>query len=191
MISAKRTSGETIHRYYLGNRWPSFLFVLLVLGLTVAAASAHTPEIIRSEPGEGSALEQSPAQVKIWLNEELQTKESLLQIFDAEGHQVDQGDGGVDLTDPDHASMVVSLPTLPDGPYTVRWRVALGDGDATEGEWVFTIGQARAEGIASLPSSADGEGDVSITWVAAGVSFVLLLVAVIGLIWHKRPALDG
>lgn len=34
---------------------------------------------------------------------------------------MDKRDGGVDLNDSDHASMIVNLPTLPDGVYTVHW----------------------------------------------------------------------
>jgi hypothetical protein len=60
-------------------------------------------------------------------------------VFDDQERRVDKGDGGVDLNDPEHASMRVSLPDLSDGPYIVRWEVVLLDGDAASGEIKFNI----------------------------------------------------
>jgi hypothetical protein len=83
----------------------------------------------------------------------MQSGVSKLQVFDASGAQVDQGDGGVDLNDPAHASMVVLLPALGEGAYKVRWQVVLLDGDPTTGEFSFYVGSAGAA-AATLEASA-------------------------------------
>jgi len=113
--------------------------------LVAAEALAHGHEIfIKSVPANGTVVTQSPARVVVWFSTELDTGRSRLQIFDADKRQVDTGGGGVDLHDPDHASLIARLPTLPDGAYTVRWRGAvLADGDIVEGKFTFTVSKKR------------------------------------------------
>jgi methionine-rich copper-binding protein CopC len=119
--------------------------VLLALLLAVAALAHRRSDIfIKSEPADGAVVQQSPAQVVIWFNTELATGPSRLQVFAADKRQVDNGGGGVDLHDPDHASLLVRLPALPDGVYTVRWRaVVFADGDSVEGRFTFTVSGKR------------------------------------------------
>ncbi|MCI0519024.1 MAG: copper resistance protein CopC [Chloroflexi bacterium] len=130
------------------------LVLILLAALTGASrASAHNVILLRSEPAVGAALAAAPVEVRAWFNEEMQTGVSKIQVFDASGAQVDKGDGGVDLNDPDHASMVVSLPALGEGAYKVRWQVVLLDGDPTTGEFSFYVGAAGAA-AATLDASA-------------------------------------
>ncbi len=61
----------------------------------------------KSEPADGAALPQPPDKVTVWFPEEVLAETSSLKVFDAQGRQVDQGKGGVDLTDASHQVMVV------------------------------------------------------------------------------------
>ena len=132
----------------------SFLVAVLTLTL-VGAALAHEVILTKSNPADGAVLDQAPAQVRAWFNEEMQTGESTLRVLDASGQLVDLGDGGVDLDDAYHASMLVSLPSLPDGAYTVHWHVVLLDGDASDGAFTFYIGEKPAgEAVAASVDSA-------------------------------------
>lgn len=130
--------------------WQSFFITVALALIWHSIGRAHTVEVIKSEPAAGAVLSESPKEVRVWFNEELQTQGSTLQVFDSQGEQVDQGDGGVDLNDPEHASMVVSLPSLPEGAYTVRWHAVLLDGDAGDGEFAFYVGAAAATAAAAL-----------------------------------------
>ena len=163
---------------------------LMALALMATVALAHGPEVLlRTDPSDGATLEQSPSQVRAWFSAELDTGMSTLQVFDAEGRQVDNGDGGVDLNDPDHASMVVTLPPLSDGVYTAHWYAVLDDGDAVEGEFAFAVGNATVaagQAPATAASSAAG-GGWPLLWVAAG--FVgIALVLIVGLTLRRRTA---
>lgn len=147
-----------------------FWLVLLVLLLAAAPVAAHSL-LVKSQPEEGAVLAQSPEQLLAWFSEELETHSSTLQVLDAAGRQVDNGDGGVDLNDPNHASLIVTLPaSLPTGKYTAHWAaVSAADGDATEGEFTFSVGQAAA--AQTTPNLAAW----SPVWIVAGLALLLLL----------------
>ncbi len=175
--------------------------ILLALGLVAllasaglgAGAAAHGPEVlIKSDPSDGAVLEESPPQVITWFSTELETGSSTLQVFDAEGRHVDKGDGGVDLNDPDHASMIVSLPTLPDGVYTVRWSALLFDGDVVNEEFTFSVGKSGSatSQISTTQTSSTSEGiDWPLDSIAASLGVLLLVV--IGAFLYLRLARRG
>ena len=154
-----------------------WLAVLLVLS-TVLAASAHA-ELIRSSPQADEHLAAAPAQVVLWFDEELVTHESTLRVFAADGRQVDTRDGYVDLTDPDHASLLASLPSLPDGMYSVRWRVVTFDDEGvTEGEFAFSVGAGARQPIErSSPTAA---------WLGWLLLLSVGVLLVIGLFAYRR-----
>lgn len=117
--------------------------IVVVAVLSSADLLAHA-QYIRSEPSDGSSVVQSPERVTAWFGGELDVSGSSISVFDAQGHQINTVEGSVDLNDPDHASMIVSLPPgLAPGLYTVRW-VAVSDTDGHEGHeirgsFLFTV----------------------------------------------------
>ena len=168
----------------LSRRFIFYLLVMVVSLFVTLSAMAHDIQLKGSEPAAGSVLESSPPQVKIWFDEELQTGESTIGVFDGDDNRVDNGDGRVDLDDPLHASMLVTLPKLPVGMYVVRWRVVLVDGDSTEGTFDFYIGQAGSAtaAAAGLSASSPPEKDSTsgVYRSLAGVSLVVWVVAGLG-----------
>lgn len=122
--------------------------VVLTLGLFLAStgsAFAHA-RYDRSEPASGSALDGSPFVLKAWFSQEL-TSKSTLRVIDANGVQVDSGDGHVDLDDPVRKVMLVSVPELPPGIYTVRYGAdSAEDGHLYEGAFAFGVGMEAPAG---------------------------------------------
>lgn len=159
---------------HLKTRSWAILLTLLVWMLAVSAVSAHAL-LVKSEPEDGAELDRSPRQVTAWFSQELDTGFSTMQVFNAAGQQVDAGDGGVDLFDPDHATLVVNLPQeLPGGGYTVRWAVvSVEDGDPTQGEFTFAVGHATAAPSGSLA----GAGLLPVGWLVAGGGGLVVLAA--------------
>jgi methionine-rich copper-binding protein CopC len=150
---------------------------------TARVALAHS-ELIRSEPKDGQVLGEPPEVVKAWFSEELDSISSKMGVFDSQSQQVDNKDGGVDLNDMEHTSMVVSLPsTLPDGAYTIRWTAASAeDGDLTEGAFNFMVGSSSDIPGSAVQSPIGGLGPI-IVGIAAGL---LLLVIVLFVISRRR-----
>ncbi len=176
---------------------PASLCLAVLLALVPGLVLAHNVELLRSDPPADALLTESPAQVRAWFNEEMQTGASTLAVYDAAGNPVDSGDGGVDLQDAYHASMVVSLPPLADGAYFVRWHVVLLDNDPTDGEFVFYVGQRVELEVATddlgleIPEPADpAESELSIplVWIVSGVAVVLVGLVSAGLVLRGRPA---
>jgi methionine-rich copper-binding protein CopC len=132
--------------------------VVLALGLLVASTSnvfAHA-RYDRSEPASGSALDGSPFVLKAWFSQEL-TSKSTIRVIDANGVQVDLGDGRVDLDDPIRKMMVVSVPELPPGLYTVRYEAdSAEDGHLYPGAFAFGVGMEAPAG--ELPSDQPSGG---------------------------------
>lgn len=140
--------------------WSSLCLSMMLILNTFTPALVHAG-LIRSVPAAGERLAESPPQVTLWFDGELATPESTLKVFDAGGRQVDAGDGYVDLDDPDHASMIVTLPPLPEGVYTVRWRAVYGeDSDVVEGEFDFIVGNATPR-VKSTPTIAPPVGNAT------------------------------
>lgn len=163
------------------------LLLALSLWLLAVPAAGHS-ELVKSQPEAGANLSQTPAQAIGWFSEELDTKTSTIQVFDAAQQQVDLGDGSVDLNDPDHASMIATLKnSLPDGVYTVHWTaVSAEDGDATEGEFTFSVGDAQAAGPASPTATADDStAGWPLLWLIVGVA--VLLAVVVAFSWRWLP----
>lgn len=116
--------------------------VVLALGLLVASASnafAHA-RYDRSEPPAGGMVDGHPFVLTAYFTQEL-TSKSTLRVLDANGVQVDLGDGHVDLNDPDRKIMYVTLPELPVGVYTVEYVAeSAEDGHAEPGTFAFGVG---------------------------------------------------
>lgn len=171
-----------------------FGIVLLASGLLTAGTAAHGPEVlVKTDPPDGTELEQSPAQVMAWFNTELNTQLSSIQVVDIYHHQVDNGDGGVDLNDPDHASMVVSLPTLPEGVYIVRWNVVTaGDGDLVGGVFTFSVGDSALapDQISTVQTPPDG---ITTGWllILMAVGLGVLLLVMFGVVLYARLVRDS
>lgn len=175
-----------------------FIFAVVVVGLLVVpqAGFAHLVEVLSSVPENGAIVTQSPPRVEAIFNEEMQTDTSTMRVFNAQGEQVDNGDGGVNLEDPGHASMAVSLPPLPEGAYTVRWEVMLLDNDPSIGSFNFFVGDesaATAVNFAPIPQTdlvqdgADDTGlDASTIWMIAGIAVTALIIIVPATIFVRR-----
>ncbi len=109
---------------------------LVICALTTTAAAGHAV-LQRAEPRVESKLKRSPDEVQLYFTERLEPAYSSLRVLDERGAQVDRRDSRVDRANP--ALLRATLPPLPAGTYTVRWRVLSIDADVTEGGFTFRI----------------------------------------------------
>lgn len=108
----------------------------VALALAPALAGAHA-FLVKSAPARRSTLAQPPPRVELTFNERLEPAYSIVTVWDASGRQVDARDAALA---PDHPRrLVVSLPALPAGAYTVRFRVLSVDGHVVESSFPFTV----------------------------------------------------
>jgi methionine-rich copper-binding protein CopC len=107
---------------------------------------AHA-KLLRADPKPGSTVASPPTVVRAWFNEELDTKRSVIIVRDVKGKQVDDGKGGVDLSDMDRKSLKATLKAVGPGTYTVTWTaVSADDANLEKGAFRFTIAATKGAG---------------------------------------------
>jgi copper transport protein len=116
------------------------LFVIvafLLVGGSLAPVYAHA-NLIRSDPAANSVLPTSPHQVTLYFTEQLEPKLSGAAVYDSNGKDVDTG---YSISPTDATILIVSLPTLRSGVYTVSWHaISAVDGHHTSGSFSFGVG---------------------------------------------------
>jgi hypothetical protein len=116
----------------------TWLLLLAIACASTLAQSAHAHAFLdHASPAVGSTVHATPAQVKLWFTQELEPAFSTLQVSDASGKRVDNGDAQLDPADA--TQLEVSVPTLAPGRYRVTWRVLSVDTHVTEGDFSFDV----------------------------------------------------
>ncbi|MDA0259186.1 MAG: copper resistance protein CopC, partial [Cyanobacteria bacterium] len=105
----------------------------------VDTADSHANQL-RSSPPPDSELETSPDRVVVWFSEEIEASLSEVRVIDANAKQVDNGDSAISPTQP--TALIVTLPTLENGTYTVVWKnLSTVDGHRVVGSFRFAVGE--------------------------------------------------
>lgn len=115
------------------------IFLSLVTALSLPEIAFAHLDLVSSEPASGAVLDSPPEHVHLRFNEELDTFESSVAVFDSDGNKVDSGDSQVNLEDRSEIQVGLASDLAP-GVYTIKW-VAVDDNDGhpIEGEIQFTI----------------------------------------------------
>lgn len=112
-----------------------YLLAFLAICLIAPAARAHA-FLDRASPAVGSEVSGSPPTLALTYTEPVEPLFSSIQVTDANGVRVDQGEAtGRD----DGRVLVVTLKRLAPGVYTVAWHVTSVDTHKTEGHFQFTV----------------------------------------------------
>jgi len=102
----------------------------------VAPALAHSM-LVKAEPPRRAVLATAPAQVQLWFNEEIEGAYASLVVLDAEQHPVTEVKP--QLAPDDQKSIILPLPELTPGKYSVKFRVLSVDGHVVESYFDFTV----------------------------------------------------
>lgn len=100
-------------------------------------AQAHAA-LVRSEPARRATLSKAPTQIRLWFNERLEPAYASIKLFAEDGvKQIETGNATVDAADP--KLLVLELPPLAPGQYTVKYRALSVDGHTVDYGYTFTI----------------------------------------------------
>lgn len=138
----------------------------IVVALAIAMLSVQTADaqatLVASEPPADSVIPATPDDVRVTFDTELDTELSRIEMVNATGSTI--ADGGVDLDDPDRASLTIDLPDdVPPGEYTVTWIVVAAEESAqteVEGEYSFTIDPTATPTSSPTVAIAAPEGTI-------------------------------
>lgn len=121
--------------------WQQLLWlaiVLLLFNLSVNSAFAHA-NLIRSTPNIGEVLATAPTLVELEFSEAVDPNFFTINLLNDRSQVVVSGPGSLDSVSP-HI-LRLELPSLPDGAYTISWKVRSAvDGHLTNGIVGFSIG---------------------------------------------------
>jgi methionine-rich copper-binding protein CopC len=109
------------------------------MSLSAASMALAHPRVLQATPAAGGKVATAPTEVTIRFSEKLEPAFSSFVVRDAEGKQVDKGDGALDKKD--HQLMHGSLQPLTPGVYKVEWRATGTDTHKVNGDFTFTVGQ--------------------------------------------------
>jgi copper transport protein len=120
----------------------SLLLTTVLMAGVFSAAHAHA-RLLRSSPEDGAVLPEAPPQIFLWFDEPTAVEFSSVELLDTSAQPV----GGVtlrgDASDP--TLVVVTLPSLPEGVYSLAWKVLSNtDSHFTQGTLVYGVGQVEA-----------------------------------------------
>lgn len=101
-----------------------------------APALAHSM-LVKAEPPRRAVLATAPTQVRLWFNEEIEGDYASLVVLDAEKHPVSEVKPQLAPDDP--KSIVLPLPELTPGKYSVKFRVLSVDGHVVDSSFDFTV----------------------------------------------------
>ncbi|XVQ11298.1 copper resistance CopC family protein [Spirillospora sp. CA-255316] len=177
------------------------------LALGAAPASAHTA--LESSDPKANAEIAPPGEITLTYNERIRLPRVVLTGPGGSRHE-----NGPPKADGDKVTQPVNG-TLPNGTYTVGWRVVSADGHPVTGTFKFTVkgstaaegqGQGQGQGPAGnasnpsgaptstpSPSNAAGQeesGGSSSGWVWIGVAGLVVVLVVGGVAWARRPSQD-
>ncbi len=112
------------------------LIMAFVLGVSATAAFAHSM-LIKAEPPRRAVLTKAPTQVRLWFNEKIEGEYASLVVLDAKKQSIT--DLKPTLAPDDQKSIVLPLPELAPGKYSVKFRVLSVDGHVVESSFDFTV----------------------------------------------------
>ena len=112
------------------------LMVVLALGMPAASALAHSM-LVKAEPPQRAVLTKSPSQVRLWFNEQIEGDYASLVVLDDKSQSITEVKPTLAPDDP--KSIILPLPELVPGKYSIKFRVLSVDGHVVESSFGFTV----------------------------------------------------
>ncbi|MEU8372641.1 copper resistance CopC family protein [Micromonospora sp. NPDC048894] len=167
------------------------------LALLVAATPAWAHNSLTSaSPAREATLSRAPTEITLEFLARLDPAFTTIVLTDGTKRRVPTGDPVVDGT----KSTVQVTDTLPNGTYTVAYRVVSADGHPVQGSYPFTVADPAAPTVAPSTASAppaaataaapagDDDGGRGTVLGVAGGAVAALAVAAGALRWRRRSA---
>ncbi len=156
--------------------------VMAALALVLIAPPARAHAYIESStPVDGARLDTAPAEVRITYTEPIETRVTRLTLLDERGRPV----AGTEQVSDGDMALILKLPPLPPGRYTVKSNTLGKDGHPTEETIQFVVGRSQGPEAQTLPPSAPS-GDASEAYRAIrririfGMAGIIVAAALVG-----------
>jgi copper transport protein len=128
--------------------WSTAVLAAGLCALVVVPGAAAHAVLLETQPPDDAVVETSPRQVMLTFDEQVESALGSIRVYDTNRSRVDAGT----ILRPVPAEVAVALEgALPQGTYTVTWRVISADSDPISGAFVFHVGAPgpQPKGIAA------------------------------------------
>lgn len=122
-------------------RFLALSMVVTVMTLMHANQALAHAALVKAEPARRAVLSTAPAQIRLWFNEEIEPAYASLSVLDENKKPVT--DNKVKVHPEDAKSIVLELPEMQSGRYTVKFRVLSVDGHVVDSEYNFTVADKK------------------------------------------------
>ena len=109
---------------------------MLSLLFQVNSVLAHAT-LVKSDPPRRASLSSSPIQIQLWFNEKIEGSYASVTVLDSNKKSITENNPEVVLDDP--KSVVLNIPQMEPGRYTVQYRVMSVDGHVIASSYDFSI----------------------------------------------------
>lgn len=119
-------------------RITAFATVLAMLSLLFQANSvmAHAT-LVKSDPPRRASLSIPPKQIQLWFNEKIEGSYASVVVLDSNKKSIT--DNNPEVVSDDPKSVVLNIPEIEYGRYTVQYRVMSVDGHVIESSFDFSV----------------------------------------------------
>jgi methionine-rich copper-binding protein CopC len=119
-------------------RVTTFAMSLAMLSMLfqVNSALAHAT-LVKSDPPRRASLSSPPKQIQLWFNEKIEGSYASVTVLDSNKKSITENNPEVVLDDP--KSVVLNIPQMEPGRYTVQYRVMSVDGHVIASSYDFSI----------------------------------------------------
>ncbi|MCA9920338.1 MAG: copper resistance protein CopC [Anaerolineales bacterium] len=151
------------------------MLALFISVMTTRSTYAHAA-LVRTDPPDSTVLAEAPSQVRLWYNEPVSVSFSTFQVLDLDGKPVELT--GIHLDELDPQLVILDLPEIGDGVYSIHWHVlSAADGHDTQGYVVFGVGNS-----ADLNTAVVHDVQTEIPWTEVSLRWINygLMALVIG-----------
>jgi copper resistance protein C len=139
------------------------LLAVAAIILPAAPALAHN-QLASSQPGQNTRVAESPEEIVLEFTERLNADYTTIVITDSAGAQMPVDGPEVDQ----QRGTVRPVQPLPDGVYTVAYRVVSADGHPVQGAYRFAVNAPLTDAGAPPPAASAPAGEPTSDPAAAG-----------------------
>lgn len=149
-------------------------FLLLLVAMTSLASIATSSSDVAAhanlrttDPPIDALLVSSPSTIRMTFTEEVATNPApVVRVLDATGNAVLEDDLVITIDPADPKALIVEVPDLDRGTWTVAWTVTSAtDGHTLSGTWAFRIGGGLPPGQATSADASPAAWAVALRWV--------------------------
>jgi len=112
------------------------LLVMWSLLFQVNSVMAHAT-LVKSDPPRRASLSTPPKQIQLWFNEKIEGSYASIKVLDSNKNSMTENSPEIVLDDP--KSIILNLPHIEPGRYTVQYRAMSVDGHVIESSFDFSI----------------------------------------------------